>query len=164
MVMLCCSFSCAATATASAADVAVTVEDLVFDKAMLWQIINNNKTEILLDGRKTRVNLPLANWLVVKLSLECTGIFGSHVAGECMPLHWQLLISVTEAERERIRVDFLMHIQSTHRWFSFEEERVFPAMIGMKEEEGMTNDGFDRYIENSIIPLFPIWWMGQENG
>ncbi len=81
-----------------------------FDKAMLWQIINFNKTEILLDGSKTRGNLLLANWLVAKLLLACTGIFGSNVPGECMPPHWQLTTSVTEAKRERIQIVFLTHI------------------------------------------------------
>jgi hypothetical protein len=57
-----------------------------------------------------------------------------------MPPHWQLPRSVTEAERERIQVGFLTHIQSTCRQFGFEEERVFPATIGMNKRERMTNN------------------------
>jgi hypothetical protein len=104
-----------------------------------------------------RVTLQLANWLFAKSLLVCTGIFGSNAAAECMPPHWQLPTSATEMERERIRVDFLTHIQSMRGWFGFEEERVFPATIGMYEKGGMTNDEFDRYVKNSVIPLFPIW-------
>jgi hypothetical protein len=122
---------------------------------MLWQIINIDKTEILLDGSKTRANLPLANWLVAKLSLAWTGIFGSNAAAECMPPDWQLTTSVTEAERERIQVNSSMHIQSMHGQFGFEEERVFPATIVMNKKGGMTNDDFDHYVENSVDPLFP---------
>jgi hypothetical protein len=48
----------------------------------------------------------LANRLVAKSSLACTGIFGSNAAGECMPPHWQLLTSLTQAEGEKIRLNF----------------------------------------------------------
>jgi hypothetical protein len=65
---------------------------------MLQQIIIFNEMEILLDGSKTRANLPLANWSVA-LSLACTGIFGSYAATECMPPHWQLSTSATECLR-----------------------------------------------------------------
>jgi hypothetical protein len=121
---------------------------------MLWQIININKMEILLDRNKTRANLLLANWSVAKSLLAYTGIFGSNTAGECMLPHWQLPTSVTEAERERIQVNFLMHIQSTRRRFGFEEERVFSMTIGMNEKGGMTNDELDCYVKNSVFPLF----------
>jgi hypothetical protein len=103
--------------------------------------------ETLLDGSKIRANLQLANRLVAKSLLACTGIFGSKAAAECMLPHWQLPMSATEVEREKIQADFLTHIQSTRRQFGFEEERVFPTMIGMNKKEGMTNDEFDRYVK-----------------
>ncbi len=77
----------------------------VFKEGILWQIINVNKTKILLDGRKTRANLLLENWLVAKLLLAYTGFFVSNAAAECMLPHWQLPTSATQAEREKIRVD-----------------------------------------------------------
>jgi hypothetical protein len=35
------------------------------------------------------------------------------------------------------------------------EERIWPCTIGMNEKGGMTDDEFEKYIDNSIVPLYP---------
>ncbi len=35
------------------------------------------------------------------------------------------------------------------------EERIWPCTIGMNEKGGMTDVKFEKYIDISIVPLFP---------
>ena len=89
-----------------------------------------------------------------KSSHSCTGIFGSNAAGECVPVHWQLPSSATSEERERLRFEFLRHVLNTHGRFGCEDKREWPCTIGMNEKGGMNNEEFERYVDNSIVPLF----------
>ena len=140
-------------------------DEIVIDEAMRRRIVNVDETEISLDGSSSRAggrpavsfrnpNLPMANRSVSKSSHACTGIFGSTAAGECIPPHWQLPTSAT-TENEKVRNDFLTHVLDTRGQFGCEEERVWPATIGMNECGGMNDVEFFRYIENVICPLFP---------
>ncbi len=72
-----------------------------------------------------------------------------------MPIHWQLPTAVTSEDREKLRFDFLRHVSSTRGRFGCEEERVWPCTIGMNEKGGMNDEEFDKYIDNSIVPLYP---------
>ena len=83
------------------------------------------------------------------------GIFGSSAAGECVPPHFQLPTSATAEEREKIRFKFLTHTLDKCGRFGCAEERIWPCTIGMNEKGGMTDDEFEIYIDNSIIPLYP---------
>ena len=58
-------------------------------------------------------------------------------------------------EREKLRFDFLHHVSSTRGRFGCEEERVWPCTIGLNEKGGMNDEEFDKYIDNSIVPLYP---------
>ncbi len=49
----------------------------------------------------------------------------------------------------------MTHIQSTRGWFGYGKERIFSATIGINEKGGVTDVEFDRYIKNSVVPLFP---------
>ncbi len=100
-------------------------------------------------------HFPLTQRPAAKSSLSCTGIFGSNATGECVPIHWQLPTAATTKDCEKLRFDFLRHISSTRGRFGCEEERVWPCTIGMNEKGGMNDDEFDKYIDNSIVPLYP---------
>jgi hypothetical protein len=101
-------------------------------------------------------HFPLTQRPAAKSSLSCTGIFGSNAAGEeCVPIHWQLPTAATTEDREKLRFDFLPHVSSTRGRFGCEEERVWPCTIGMNKKGGMNNEEFDKYIDNSIAPLYP---------
>jgi hypothetical protein len=100
-------------------------------------------------------HLLLTSRSTAKLSLACTGIFGSSAAGECVPPHFQLPTSATAEEREKIRFEFLIHTLDTCGRFGCGEERIWPCTIGMNEKGGMTDEEFEKYIDNSIVPLYP---------
>ena len=100
-------------------------------------------------------HLPLTSRSTAKLSLTCTGIFGSSAAGKCVPPHFQLPTSAKAKEREKIRFEFLTQTMDTLGRFGCAEERIWPCTIRMNEKGRMTDDEFKKYIDNSIIPLYP---------
>jgi hypothetical protein len=139
---------------------------LEMSEEMLRWILNVDETEVSLDGSKTIAggrpavsfhdpHFPLTQRPAAKSSLSCTGIFGSNAAGECMPIHWQLPTAATAEEREKLRFNFLRHVRSTRGRFGYGEERVWPCTIGLNEKGGMNDEEFDKYIDNSIVPLYP---------
>jgi hypothetical protein len=78
----------------------------VFDEKMMHQKQNFDTTDISVDGNKMIVggrpevsfhnpHLPMPSMTSAKLLHSCTGIFGSNVAGQCVPVHWQLPLSMT---------------------------------------------------------------------
>ncbi len=58
-------------------------------------------------------------------------------------------------DHEKLWFDFLHHVTSTRGRFGCEEERVWPCMIGPNEKGGMNDEEFDKYIDNSIVSLYP---------
>jgi hypothetical protein len=140
--------------------------ELDIDKETTRWIMNVNKTKIAVNASKTRAggrpgisfhdpHLPLTSRAMAKFSLICMGIFGSKAAGECMPPHWQLPTSATVEEREIIKFEFLTYVLYTRGRFGCAEERIWPASIGMNKIGGILDDEFEKYIDNSICPLFP---------
>jgi hypothetical protein len=63
--------------------------------------------------------------------------------------------SATAKEREKIRFEFLIHTLDTCGRFGCGEERIWPYTIGMNEKGGVADVEFEKYIDNSIIPLYP---------
>jgi len=63
--------------------------------------------------------------------------------------------SPTAEEREKIRFEFLTHTLDTRGRFGCTEEMIWPCTIRMNEKDGMTDDKFEKYIDNSIILLYP---------
>ena len=137
-----------------------------FTEAHLRQIMNVDETEISLDANNTRAggrpavsfhhpHLPSTSRSTAKSSLTCTGIIGSSAAGECVPPHFQMPTSAMAEEREKIRSEFLTHTLDTRGRFGCAEERIWPCTIGMNEKGGMSDNEFEKYIDNSIIPLYP---------
>jgi hypothetical protein len=43
----------------------------------------------------------------------------------------------------------------TNGRFDCKEVREWPATIGMNKKGGMNDNEFDKYIDNSFVPLFP---------
>ena len=100
-------------------------------------------------------HLPIVSRSLAKSSLACTWIFGSNAAGKCVPPHFQLPTSAMVEEREKVRYKFLTHILDTQGRFGCAEERSWPCTIGMNEKGGMTDKELKKYINNSIVPLYP---------
>ena len=139
--------------------------ELTFTEEQLRRIKNIDETELALSGDTHAggrpavafydPHLPIASRSVTKSSLACMGIFGSNAVGECVPPHFQLPTSATAEEREKVHYEFLTHVLDTRGRFGCEEERSWPCTIGMNEKDGMSDDEFEKYIDNSIVPLYP---------
>jgi hypothetical protein len=49
----------------------------------------------------------------------------------------------------------LTHTLDTHGRFGYTEERSWPCTIRMNKKRGMMDKEFEKYINNSIVPLYP---------
>jgi hypothetical protein len=59
-------------------------------------------------------------------------------------------------ECKKLWFEFLTHVCNTRGRFGCDKERVWLCMlIGLNEKGGMNNEEFDKYINNSIVPLYP---------
>ncbi len=139
---------------------------IIISEAMMRRIANINETEVSFDSSKTNAggrqavsfhnpHFPLTQRPAAKSSLSCTGIFGSNAAGECVPIHWQLPTAVTTEDREKLRFNLLRYVSSTRGRFGCKEERVWSCTIGLNEKGSMNDEESDKYIDNSIVPLYP---------
>ena len=140
--------------------------ELTFTEEQLRRIQNIDKTKLALNASKMHMggrpavlfynpHLLIASRSVAKSSLACTGIFSSNAAGICVPPHFQLPTSAMAKEREKVRYNFLTHILDTQGKFGCMEERIWPCTIGTNKKGGMTDEEFEKSINNSIVPLYP---------
>ena len=90
-----------------------------------------------------------------KSSLLTTMIVGSTVAGEALPPHIQFLTKAKNLEAMRLNFDVVEHVPQVLGWFGCEEERAWPVTFGQNEKGWMDDEEFEKYLMNSIVPLFP---------
>jgi hypothetical protein len=81
------------------------------------------------------------------------GIFVSSTTGKCKPPHFQLPMSATAEEREKIRYKFLTHILDTRIKFSCTEERSWPCTIEINKKGGMTDKELRNTSTTASSPL-----------
>ncbi len=104
----------------------------VFDEKMMHQVLSVDATDISLNGSKIIVggrpevsfhdpHQPMPSLTSVKSLHSCTGIFWSNTAEQCVPVHWQLPLSITEEERKRLCLKLLHQVINTHGRFGCEE-------------------------------------------
>jgi hypothetical protein len=104
----------------------------VFDEKRLHQILNIAATDISVNGFKTIVGVrpevsfhgphqPMPNLTSAKSLHSCTDIFVSNTAGQCVPVHWQLLLNATAEERKGLCFKFLHPMLNTCGRFGCEE-------------------------------------------
>ena len=102
--------------------------ELVIDDATKHRTLKINKTELLLDGSKTRAGdrpevsfndpcLPMVKRPVTKSAHKCTGIFGSSSAGECVPIHFQLVNHSTREDGRKLQFEIFQYIRYTRGKF-----------------------------------------------
>ena len=69
-----------------------------------------NRSKMRAEGRpEVSINdphLPMAERPVAKLAHKCTGIFESSAAGECTPIHFQLVSQATIYKRRTLQLNF----------------------------------------------------------
>ena len=92
---------------------------------------------------------------VNKSGYSSTIICGSNAAGEPVPPHFQLKSLAKHEENQWISVDWFMATKNVWAQFGFEARRSFPCTFGMNEKAGMNAIELDKYITNSILPLYP---------
>ena len=90
-----------------------------------------------------------------KSAYSPTIICAVNALGEALPPHFQLKTQSKTDAGERFSIDFIANVKGIRGRFGFTEERVFDVTFGMNEKAGMNADELDKYIENSILPLYP---------
>ncbi len=92
---------------------------------------------------------------VNKSGYSATIICGSNAAGEPLPAHFQLKSLAQTAEGQRMSVDWFTHTKSVMGRFGHPTRRSLPCTFGMNEKAGMNSVELEKYMRNSIIPLYP---------
>jgi hypothetical protein len=143
-----------------------TVGELFFYPGQLQRILNFDETDGSIDdtngkrgGRPPSVfhsnevsgGATAAN----KSSYTATIIFGSNAAGEPLPPHFQLKSTAQTAETQRLSTEWFKNVHSILVRFGFGSKQERPCTFGMNEKAGMNALELHKYIENSILPLYP---------
>ena len=90
-----------------------------------------------------------------KSLLSSTMIAGSNAAGEALPPHIQFAMKAQSLEAMHLDFDVVEHVPQVLGRFGCEEECAWPVSFGQNEKGGMDNIDFEKYLMNSIMPLFP---------
>ena len=90
-----------------------------------------------------------------KSGYSSTIICGSNAAGDPFPPHFQLKTKAQTDEGQRLSVDWFTNTKDVIGQFGFPERRAFPCTFGMNEKGGMNSVKLDKYLKNSILPLYP---------
>ena len=92
---------------------------------------------------------------VNKSGYSSTIICGSSAAGEAVPPHFQLKTMAKTEEKQRLSVDWFASTKSVAAQFGHSEMKSFPCTFGMNKKAGMNAVELEKYIKNSLLPLFP---------
>jgi hypothetical protein len=140
--------------------------NIVISDKQLGLILNFDETCLNLDGSSTTrggrpealiydPRFPMVGKATCKCSLTSTLITGSTAAGEVLPPHIQYMTKAKSKETMRLDFDVLEHAQQVIGKFGGDEERAWPVSFGQNEKGGMDEVEFEKYLLNSIVPLFP---------
>ena len=146
--------------------------DFIIPEEQLRRIINLDESCLSLDGSSGRrggrpsvsffdPNLPRLGKAATKSSVTTTFISGSTAYGEALPPHFQFSTKAKTIEKERVRLEAVQFMKSVRGEFGNRDDsgsyvdKVWPTTIGLNEKGGMDEDEFEKYILNSILPLYP---------
>jgi hypothetical protein len=143
-----------------------TEGEVVFHPGQLDRIVNFDETDGSIDDttgkRGGRPGLTFYSREVTggataanKSSTSATIIFGSSAAGEPLPPHFQLKTTAQTAEAQRMSTAWFRNTHSILVKFGFDSKQERPCTFGMNEKAGMNSEELNKYIANSIIPLYP---------
>ena len=133
---------------------------------MLYLIITLDETNLSLFGSTTNrggrpealiydPRFPMVGKATSKSLLSSTMIAGSNAAGEALPPHIQFAMKAQSLEAMHLDFDVVEHVPQVLGRFGCEEERAWPVTFGQNEKGGMDDIEFEKYLMNSIVPLFP---------
>ena len=92
---------------------------------------------------------------VNKSGYTSTIICGSNAAGEPYPPHFQLKSMAQTDEGQRLSVEWFRHSKNVIARHGFPIRMSLPCTFGMNEKAGMNSVELDKYMKNSIVPLYP---------
>lgn len=140
--------------------------DLYFYPRMTNRIGNIDETDGSLDdthgqrgGRPPMVfyapDIAGGGTAVNKSGYSATVICGSTASGDPFPPHFQLKTLAQTDSGQRLSVDWFTHTKNVFGTFGYSERRAFPCTFGMNERAGMNAVELEKYLKNSILPLYP---------
>jgi hypothetical protein len=92
---------------------------------------------------------------VNKSGYSATVICGSTASGDPFPAHFQLKTLAQTVEGQRMSVDWFRNTKKVIGKFGFPSRRPLPCTFGMNERAGMNAVELNKYMKNSILPLYP---------
>jgi hypothetical protein len=92
---------------------------------------------------------------VNKSGYSATVICGSTAAGDPFPPHFQLKTLAKTDSGQRLSVDWFTHTKNVLGTFGHGRRTSFPCTFGMNEKAGMNAVELEKYMYNSILPLYP---------
>ncbi len=140
--------------------------EVVFYPGQKERIVNIDETDGSLDdttgqrgGRPPMVftvpDMAGGGTAVNKSGYSSTIICGSNAAGEPVPPHFQLKSLAKTDEGQRMTVNWFRNCADVLVKFGHEEKKPMPCTFGMNERAGMNGVDLEKYIRNSILPLYP---------
>ena len=128
-------------------------------------ILNFDETCLSLDGSGKRGGrpevifynplLPQMGRATSKSALTMTMITGSNALGEAIPPHFQFQTSAKSVETQQVRFDTAIYFPGVLCKFGMKERVSRGVSIGVNEKGGMDEAEFEKYVKNSIMPLYP---------
>ncbi len=82
-------------------------------------------------------------------------IGGSNADGEAITPHFQFLTHAQVTDNIRLSNKIVEFMPKKVGWFGFEEEREVSPTFGMNQKGGMDDIEFEKFIFNSIVPIYP---------
>jgi hypothetical protein len=92
---------------------------------------------------------------VTNCGRSTTMITGSNAAGDPIPPHLQYQSKAKSTEQMKLDYDVAEYMPLVRGQFGCKEVCLWPVTFGSNEKGGMDNDEFEKYIMNSIVPLYP---------
>jgi len=140
--------------------------EMIFFPGQTSRIINVDETDGSLDdttgqrgGRPPMVfsvpDMSGGGTAVNKSGYSSTIVCGSSAAGEPIPPHFQLKSLAQTDVGQRMNVNWFENCADVFVKFGLPEKTAMPCTFGMNERAGMNAVELEKYIRNSILPLFP---------
>ena len=79
----------------------------------------------------------------------------SNAAGNPIPPHLQFQSKAKTNEAMKLQYDVTDHMPRVRGQFGCAEVRLWPVMFGTNKKGRMDCEEFEKYIMNSIVPLYP---------
>ena len=140
--------------------------DIHIPDDQLVRIMNFDETCLSLDGSGSvaggrpmavfyNPHLPLVGRATSKTNATTTMITGSNAAGEAIPPHFQFMTAAQSENNQRLRMEMGIYFPPVVCKFGRDLTRPIQVSYGMNEKGGMDEIEFEKYVKNSIIPLYP---------